>query len=1512
MNLILKKLLPSLVYSFLLLTTPARAQITPDNTLGNEASRLTPNQVINGASADRIDGGAQRGINLFHSFSEFNIGDGQRVYFGNPVGVENILTRVTGAGASNILGTLGVDGAANLFLINPNGILFGQNARLDVRGSFVGTTANGVRFGEQGVFDVGDKQAPKGLLTINPSALLFNQINPSGAIQNNSVAPVGVNMSGLRVPDGKSLLLVGGNVFVDGGGIFAKSGNVELAGLAAPGNIGLNIADDNLSLTMPNNIDRANVSLSNNAEVNVRGSNNGNIKIYGASVSLTQGSKIRAGIEIGLGTLLSQSGNITINATEATTLTGSSFIANILQERAFGKTGDINISTETLTLSDGGYINASNFGTGNTGNVNINANGAVLITGQKNDLGSGISNSVLTGAIGNSGNINIKSDSFTLNNEASLSTGSFGQGNSGNILLQISNGVELSHGFIYSNIADGGIGNGGKISINAMKLSLTDSSQIQSRVEASNDTTIPGGQGNAGDININVQGDVNFFKPRRGETNGIVSQVDTGSIGNGANVTINAGSLSILDGSEIQGSTRGKGNSGNITINAKDNILLDGTNGNTFSRIINSVQINGEGNAGDIQIATRTLNVKNGAFITNSNTFGKGNAGNIIIDAGETINLDTLVRINSDISRNAVGNGGDISIKTGTLNLNNGSEISSDVSGEGNSGNITIEARDNILLDGVFSDAGRFFRNNVDFDAITVISSDLLEGVGKAGNIQIITPSLVVRNGAKISSNSSARGDGGNITINANKNVSFIGFGGRENYNSQVSSVIAGGIGNGGNIRINTGDLVVKDGGAIKSNNSGEGNGGNIFLDVRDTIKFDSIGGGGLPSRIDTFAINGNAGNIYVNTGSRFLTNGGKMSSLFLGSKGNAGNIIINARDTIEFDGQVKDVNFFDGNIINVIDVSSGLTSALLDGEGRGGNIEITTGSLLVSNGAEITSNTSGRGNAGNILINARSSVTFDGGKDGLFTTASSSTLGDTGNGGDIRLTANSLFLKNGAFFGASSSGMGTAGNVFIDTLDVVVLDGSGGKNLPSQATTFASGTGNGGNIEVKTGTLRLTNGGQISTYARTNAGNIDIYARDAVIADGIDKNNIQSGAFTDLLRGGIGKGGDIQVTTNSVTLSNGGQFRASSFGKGNAGNILINARDTVSVKGTISNTAISGIFTTLEEQAQGRGGNIDINTGSLSVNGSGRISTSTLATGNSGDITIDARETINLDGKGRGNEIGGIFSSAFTGASGNAGNTDIKAKLVRISDSSGIAAVTTSGTGGNIILDIDENLVLRTGGFISTTAGIQQAGGDGGNVTINTPFIVADKRENSDITANAFTGRGGNVVIRTQGIFGIEPRVTESTETSDITASSQLGVQGEISITEPEVQPAQGLIELPEQVVDATRQVAQICPRQPGAKPLGEFTITGRGSLPPSPLEPLTGATNQQVLATLEQENSNSKAPVSLINNSPTPQIAEAQGWVKTSDGGVELVAAAPSVTPKSNTVIANCPVVQ
>lgn len=118
----------------------AWAQIVPDDTLGDESPVVIPGE-IDGAAAELIEAGAMRESNLFHSFLEFDVGEGQRVYFASPLGIESILSRVTGANPSNIFGTLGVAGAADLFLVNPNGIVFGENATLDIPGSFYGTTA---------------------------------------------------------------------------------------------------------------------------------------------------------------------------------------------------------------------------------------------------------------------------------------------------------------------------------------------------------------------------------------------------------------------------------------------------------------------------------------------------------------------------------------------------------------------------------------------------------------------------------------------------------------------------------------------------------------------------------------------------------------------------------------------------------------------------------------------------------------------------------------------------------------------------------------------------------------------------------------------------------------------------------------------------------------------------------------------------------------------------------------------------------------------------------------------------------------------------------------------------------------------------------------------------------------------------------------------------------------------------------------------------------------------------
>ena len=170
----------------------AQAEIVPDKTLGNESSVITPL-----APFDRIDGGATRGTNLFHSFEKFNVDTQQTVLFANPNGIENIISRVTGGSRSEILGTLGVFGGANLFFINPSGIIFGPNAELNMGGSFVGTTADAIGFGEQGFFSASVPNTPQ-LLTVKPSALLFNQI---------ASQPITIQSTvGLRPPFKQSLL----------------------------------------------------------------------------------------------------------------------------------------------------------------------------------------------------------------------------------------------------------------------------------------------------------------------------------------------------------------------------------------------------------------------------------------------------------------------------------------------------------------------------------------------------------------------------------------------------------------------------------------------------------------------------------------------------------------------------------------------------------------------------------------------------------------------------------------------------------------------------------------------------------------------------------------------------------------------------------------------------------------------------------------------------------------------------------------------------------------------------------------------------------------------------------------------------------------------------------------------------------------------------------------------------------------------------------------------------------
>ena len=1613
-----------LICSFLSInSTPVTAQITPDNTLGAESSRLVPNGGI-----DKIDGGALRDRNLFHSFKEFNINNGQSVYFSNPSGIENILTRVTGGNASNILGTLGVDGAANLFLINPNGIIFGENARLDVQGSFVGSTANGVQFGEQGVFSATNPEAPP-LLTVNPNALFFNQIQANGGITNKSQGSAGINpegneTTGLRVPDGKSLLLVGGNINLDGGRLRAYEGNIELASVAAPGTIGLDISGDTFRLNVPEDVERGDISLVNESVISVFGKFGGNLVINARNFEISD-SFIFAGTLQKEGNPDAQAGDININATDSILLTDDalidnsvysqgnagdiflqasnsvslvdSIIANDIEPGGVGKGGNINITAGSLSLTDGSQIQAIldnadveknlSGGQGNAGNININVRDAVTIAGIKDGFNSDISSSVGIGAVGNAGDININADSFSLAGGSEINAKTLGQGNAGNITvnarqnisldgsgnatlndgsngtistriissvnpeavgnsgniqlntgtLSATNGAVISNGIdgkgdagniiinardtvnlvdniIANTIEAGGIGNGGNINITAGSLSLTDSSEIQAFLRDANvEKNLPGGQGNAGNININVRDAVTIAGIKDGRASTISSFVGIGAVGNAGDINISTGSLSLAEGSEINAKTRGQGNAGNITVNARQNIsldgsgdviLTDGSNGNISTRIISFVNPEAVGNAGDIQLNTGTLSVTNEAAITSS-AAGKGDAGNITINAKDTVTFDTGGYASGTVATDTMANGGDIQVTTGTLTLTNGGQLSSNVLGQGNAGNIFVEARDSIKLDGVVS------------SGISGIQSSLLTGsVGKGGDIQITTGLLSVTNGAAISATTDGQGDAGNITINASDKVIFDSFDSNNGLISEVSSTVgSNGVGNGGDIGITTGELLLKNGGSISSINFGKGNAGNIFLDVGDTITFDgkTTGKFSTPSSANTYVNNGNAGNIEVKTGSLFLTNGGQMNAGGFPEENsndiaNGGNIIINARDTIKLDG-----------------ASSGLYTVLLRGTGKSGDIKITTGLLSVTNGGELSAFTNGQGNAGNININASDTVTFDGGL--ALNIVNSNGLG---NGGDIEITTGSLFLDNTGILSTGTLGKGDAGKVKVDASDSISLSNSSSID----SNVLPGGEGIGGTIDIDTQTLTLTSGSQISAAVSREFGNlpggkgrggeININAAESVTLSGISPTGASSGIITLTERGASGDAGNINVTTGDFRITDGALVTATTSNNRNAGDITINADNFAAVNGgqIVNNTRSSGdagIITlnvtdsvtlsgtdpnynnrlaVIEEQIKSPDSTDRVSDFLLLEEGSVSglfASTSADSTGKGGSIFIVPR-IVSIEN--------GAKVSVSSDGTGNAGNITLEAGILKL-DNGSISAQTATTQGGNINLQLGELLLLRNNSQISTTAGTAQAGGDGGNISINSPFIVAVPKENSDITANAFTGRGGNVDITTQGIFGISPAVKPTVQ-SDITATSETGIQGEISITDPEINPSQGLIELPNGVVDKSDQITQNCPRGINAKKLSEFYITGRGNLPPNPLNLLEATVDFSRLATLDGEGATEVEAVKVQPRSK--QIVEAQGFMKTENGEIYLVAQAPATTPSSGATASVC----
>ncbi len=291
-----------------------------------------------------------------------------------------------------------------------------------------------------------------------------------------------------------------------------------------------------------------------------------------------------------------------------------------------------------------------------------------------------------------------------------------------------------------------------------------------------------------------------------------------------------------------------------------------------------------------------------------------------------------------------------------------------------------------------------------------------------------------------------------------------------------------------------------------------------------------------------------------------------------------------------------------------------------------------------------------------------------------------------------------------------------------------------------------------------------------------------------------------------------MGDAGGVTITTGSLNLTNGGRVDASTLGQGDAGSVEITASDTITIDGEDSDGFPSRTISQVGSEAVGNAGGVTINTNSLTLTNRGEVSASTFGQGSGGNIFLNVNDDLNLD-------------------NGQISATNQPPQPI---------ANPEDRLGGNIELQVENNLILRNNSEISAEA---TENANGGNVDIDTQFIIAfpsqPPGDGNDIVASAEFGMGGNIDITAESLFGIEERPAEPRNgTNDIDASSEFGLDGDVFISNPDTNVRQIDTEVPKNIVEPETLGINACSGG-GETEASSFTIKGKGGIPPAPIEP-------------------------------------------------------------------------
>ncbi|MCW5797878.1 MAG: filamentous hemagglutinin N-terminal domain-containing protein [Nitrospira sp.] len=792
----------------------------------------TPIAGPTGTTQFTITGGTRpgNGPNLFHSFGAFGVPANTIANFVNETATPtaNILGRVTGGNPTSIFGTIQTTGfgSANLFLMNPSGILFGPNASLNVGGSVSFTTADYLRFADGGRFtaipgpqDASISSAPVaafGFLTANPAAII-------------------VQGGQLAVNPAQGLSLLGGNITVEGAilapdnvqaaRIVSPDGQINLVSVASPGEILASSLQSGPNINGSSHTNMGTISLSGGSTVDVSGDAAGTVKIRGGRLVMDNST-----ISADTGSAAGAATAIDILVTDDLTIRASTVPALTARASNFGNAGEIRLESATMAVTAHAedfltLIDTHTSGAGRAGNVTFRTGDLqAILTGMETFIDTGTTGS----SGGQGGNVTISATNIRLEN-ALINTGVFpalilGQeaaGSAGNVTMTADT-IRLATSTILT-IADLG-GSGGDITLSARDVQLRELSGL-------------GASGFQRAGNIRIDG---------GSVIADSSQMDvTTWLHPGGGITITGKPIELRNGSTITSQTRGDGTAGAIRITATDHLTLSDDPSSPgagvrptglFTNSFGDPLVGTRGDAGAIVITTPEVEVMGGARI-DSSTQTSGRGGNVTLTTNRAVlsgersqepnepsfNLGSrrgsgifTRTVGSDFCTGPCGDAGTVSITTDSLIVANGAQINSGTTGSGRGGDVTIHATDRISVAGTMVDgtAGGIFSRSIGTAPDSGVGGDTRLTAGQ---------SVTLNNGAAISASSTGPANAGNIAINAG--IQFL---------SQHAAVTTeASQASGGNISVQATDSIRLINSQLNTSVKGGLNtsGGNIILD---------------------------------------------------------------------------------------------------------------------------------------------------------------------------------------------------------------------------------------------------------------------------------------------------------------------------------------------------------------------------------------------------------------------------------------------------------------------------------------------------------------------------------------------------------------------------------------------------------------------------------------------------------------------------------------------------------